>query len=166
LSGLLRRALLATAGLYVVQGVPFVLWIIAMGAYQPSSGGEDLFTLIPFWTGSAYILGVILFGASLIVGSLLTSFRAWSRLLALVTVAVALVAYTAPPIVAAVIDSNSTEYAIDNAQFVFFFTWCPFFGGWVALAGALLWAWRSDLALRKETAGHPALSRLDSASSR
>jgi hypothetical protein len=126
-------ALLTTAVLYVLQGLPFVAWL-----WWSGSEGEPLFSVIPYWTGAAHLLAVGLFGLCLLTAALVS--HAWPvwRYVAVSAVAVAL--YVATPVVAAAAGSTDPE---GTAEYLLVFSLFPLMSGWVAAGCAAVWCWRN-----------------------
>lgn len=138
--GVARRATLAAAALYLLQGLPVVLFLLYLhgGTWEEE---QSIFSVIPYWTGGAYIVGVVLFGLGLVLTPLLS--RTWSRRTAFFTAAGATAAYALASFAGIVAGADSADDAIDATMFMLFFV---FVSSSVAFACAAAWAWRTRLA--------------------
>lgn len=132
--------MLAAAALYLLQGLPVILFLLYLhgGSWEEE---QSIFSVIPFWTGGAYILGVVLFALGLLLTPIL--FRTWSQRKAFFTTAGATAAYALASFAGIVAGADSADDAIDATMFMLFFF---FVSSSVAFACAAAWAWRTMLA--------------------
>lgn len=140
MGGVGRRATLTAAALYVLQGLPVVLFLLYLhsGTWEEE---QSIFSVIPFWTGGAYIVGVVSFGLVLLLTPLLS--RTWSRRTAFLTAAGATVAYALASFAGIVAKADSADDAVDATMVMLAFV---VMSSSVAVACGAAWAWRTRLA--------------------
>jgi hypothetical protein len=141
-----RRAAAATAALYVLQGLPAALLLLLVRG-GTDGDQESVFTVIPYWTGTAYLAGVVLFGLTLLVAPRLAG---WSRRASAVTIVSATALYVLAGAAGIIAGSDSVDYAVYATLYMLMFF---FLSGSVAFGCAVFWSWRTSLARRRSNSG-------------
>lgn len=132
---------MATLALYVLQGIPTVLLLLWSSGGVTNHDGEHVLTMIPYWTGSQFLVGVGLFGVALLLPAFVA--RNWSRKVLVTTGALATGVY----VLSSVLGTLSVYGVQDPLNGIAYLQFFYYLSSSVAVACAVFWGWRTHHAI-------------------